>query len=111
MAAPVGVVSSRADRRLGQRNAAEQLGGGRGRNAALAVGDPDPARAGRHRRGHDPLDAQQVPADRRADDVGDRVGRAHLVEVDLLDRRAVDLGLGLGQPGEDPPGEVLLPRR
>ena len=24
--------------------------------------------------------------------------------------RAVDLGLGLGQPGEDAPGEVLLPR-
>ena len=62
-----------------------------------AVGDLDRALPGRHRRGHDALDAQQVPADRRADDVGDRIDRADLVEVDLLDRRAVDLGLGLGQ--------------
>ncbi len=99
------------DGRLGQGNAAQQFGGGGGGNAALAVGDADLAHAGRHRRGHDAIDAQQVPADGRADDVGDRVGRPHFVKMDLLDRGAVDLGLGLGQAGENPVGEVLLPRR
>ena len=97
------------DRRFGQRDAAEQFGGGRGGNAALAVGDLDRAPAGRHRRGHDAIHAQQVPAHGRADDVGNRVGRADLVKMNFFDRRAVDFGLGLGQPGEDASGEVLLP--
>ena len=108
IAAPVGVVSSPATRRRGQRNAPQQLGRGRRGNAAAAVGDLDEAGAGGHRRAHDRFDAQQVPADRRADDVGDRIDRADFVEVDLLDRRAVDLGLGLGQPAKDPLGQVFL---
>ena len=95
----------------GQRNAAEQFRrGGRG-NVALAVGDRDSAAAGGDGRYDQPLRAEQVPADGRADDVGDRVDRADLVEVDLLDRRAMHLGLDLGQPLEDPPRGLFLAGR
>ena len=95
----------------GQRNAAEQLRrGGRG-NVALAVGDGDAAGAGGDGRYDQALRAEQVPADGRADDIGDRVDRADLVEVDLLDRGAMHLGLDLGQPLEDPPRGVFLAGR
>ena len=40
------------------------------------------AAAGRHRRAGEPLDAEQVQPDGRADDVGDAVERPDLVEVD-----------------------------
>ena len=46
--------------------------------------------------------AEQVQADDGAGHVHDRVHRADLVEVDLLDPRAVHPGLGLGQAREDP---------
>ena len=69
---------------------------------------PWPVGTGEH---DDPLDAQQIEADRRADDVGNRVDGADFVEVDFFDRAAVDLGLGLGQLAEDPRGHVAGPRR
>ena len=99
------------DRRLGQRYSPQQFGRRRGGHAELAVRDPNAARAGRNRRHDQPLHAEQVPADGRADDVGNRVGRPDFVEMHLLDGRAVDLRLGLGQPGEDSPGDVLRTRR
>ena len=48
-----------------------------------------------------------------ADDVGDGVERTHLVEVHVLRRRAVHLGLGPGEPFEDveSPGPHWLGQR
>src|SRR5690606_10855081 len=37
----------------------------------------------------------------RTEDIQDRVQRANLVEVDRIDARAVDFGLGLRQPSKD----------
>ena len=48
------------------------------------------------RRHHHPVGPYHVHQQARAHHVGHRVQRAHLVEVDLRDRRAVDLGLRLG---------------
>ena len=99
------------DHRLGQRDAAEQLGRGRGRQGHPAVSRLDPAATGRHRAGLEPIDTQQVEADRRADDVDDRIDRADLVEMDLGQVDPVDLRLGLAELEEDPLGQVLLPGR
>src|SRR6202008_758923 len=42
------------------------------------------------------------PLDRehRADDVDDRIDRAHFVEVDLVDRNPMDRGIRLAEPAE-----------
>ena len=99
------------DRRLGERDALEQLGrAGRGQGHP-AVGRLDPAPAGRHRAGLEPLDAQQVEPDRRADDVDDRVDRADLVEMDLRRGRS-PWTVASASPSlqEDPLGQVVLPR-
>ena len=75
MAAPVGVVNSPSIAHSASgmpRSNSAVAGAG---NAALAVSDLDSAPARRHRRGHDAIHAQQVPADGGADDIGDRVGR------------------------------------
>ena len=92
----------------GQRHAAQQLAGRGSRNRAAAVGDFDETVAGWHGRANDSFDAEQVEADRRADDVGDGIDGADFVEVHLLDRAAVDLGLGLGQLLEDAFGQIFL---
>ncbi len=97
------------DRRFLQRNAAEQLGRGGGGNAALAVGDLDPADPRRNRRGHDVIHPEQLPADRGPDDVGDRIGGTNLMEVDFVDRSAVYAGLGPGQGVEEPASGIPLP--
>jgi len=52
--------------------------------------DFDVARSRRHRRADDPVHAEQRQPDRRADDVGNRIDRSHLVKMDLAERRAVD---------------------
>ena len=75
------------------------------------MGDLDEAVPGRHRRANDAFDAQQIEADRRADDVGNRIDGADFVKMHFLDRRAVHLGLGLGQLVEDPRGQLAVPRR
>jgi hypothetical protein len=55
--------------------------------------------------------SQPLEAEDRADDVDDRVERAHLVQVDLLDRRGVDRGLGLGETMEQALRALLSPGR
>ena len=97
------------DHRLGQRNAFEDLGRGGRRQGHPAVGRLDPALARRDRAGLEAIDAQQVQADGRPDDVDDRIDRPDLVEVDLRQVDAVNLRLGLAQPQEDSLGQVLLP--
>ena len=52
--------------------------------------------------------AQQVPSHRRSNDIGDRIGRADLVKMNLIDARPVYLGLGLAQAGENPFGKRFL---
>src|SRR5262249_53536785 len=59
-----------------------------------------PARE-RQRRGLDRVDAEELEAEGGPGDVDDRVDRADLVEVDVVDRGAVDLRLGGGEPLED----------
>ncbi len=59
------------------------------------------------RRGHEALGLEPGEREDAAHDVDDRVDRPDLVEVDLLGRRAVDRGLGLGQPPEER-GDALL---
>ena len=57
------------------------------------------------------LDAEQVQPDRRADDVGDAVERADLVEVDAFQRHPVDRRLGDRDLAEDGRGQFALLRR
>ena len=52
------------------------------------------------RRTHDGSDVEQVEGQARADDIGNRIGGAHLVKVHLLDGHLVDLRFGLAQPLE-----------
>ena len=61
--------------------------------------------------GHDrALDANQIDENRRRHDIRDRIDRPHLVEVHLLDRQAVGLGLGLGEDAKGAAGECGGPR-
>src|SRR5690606_786051 len=55
------------------------------------------------------VDAEHLECRAGADDVDDRVDRAHLVEVDLLAGLAVEPALGLGERGEHGPGPVAHP--
>ena len=71
----------------------------------------DPAAARRDGTGLEPIDSQQIQADRRTHDIDDRIDRADLVEMDLGQVDPVDLRLGLAQLEEDPLGEVFLARR
>ena len=75
------------------------------------MGDLDEPRSGGNRRALDPFDAEQVPGDGRPDDIGDRIDRAHFVEMDLLHRCPVDLCLGGPQAAKDRQGRLALPRR
>ena len=68
----------------------------------------DDAAAGRHRAASEPFDAEQLEPDRGADEVGDRIEGADLVEMHFLDRNPVDLGLGVGQAAEEALGQILL---
>ena len=43
------------------------------------------------------MDAEEVEGEAGADDVGDGIGRADFVEMDLLDGDLVDFGFGLGE--------------
>ena len=99
------------DHRLGQRDASEQFGRRRCGQWHPAVSGLDPAAAGRHRAGLEPVHAQQVEADRGADDVDDRVDRADFVEVDLGEVDAVNVRLGLAELQEDPLGQIFLAGR
>lgn len=52
---------------------------------------------------------EQIQSDHRANGVDDAVDRPHLVEVDLLQRRAVRVRLGLSQQREDRDALLLHP--
>ncbi len=100
-AAPVGVVISRATGPASTgapRSRATTAGGGTGSGPCAPRVVPDPRTTGLEVR---PRQTEGVETGCHADDVGDRVERADLVEVDLLRRRAVDGGLGSRQAGED----------
>ena len=89
-AAPVGVVSSTGRSRPQVGTPLQQADHGRGRVGQHAVGRPDHPGPGGHRAGPDLVDAEHLEGRRRAHDVDDRVVAAHLVEVDLVDRPAVE---------------------
>ncbi len=56
------------------------------------------------------LDAKQIDENRRRHDISDRIDRPHLVEVHLLDRQTVGLGLSLGKNAKSAAGECSGPR-
>ncbi len=68
-----------------------------------AAGHP---RAERHGRAVHVVESERHEASAHADDVGDRVERADLVEVNVVDGRAVYGGFGLGQSSEHQHGTV-----
>jgi hypothetical protein len=77
------------------------------------VGALDEARSYVDGRGVPLLDVQGAEANGAADDVGDGVDRSYFVEVDFLDRDAVDFALGLGQEleGVERQGTALFGER
>ncbi len=75
------------------------------------MGTADGALADLQRRREDALDAELLEGQADADDVGDRVDRADLVEVHRLDRDAMHRRLGLAQTAEDARGAFAGPRR
>ena len=95
-AAPVGVVSSTAGPRRRPAFGQQARGGGRGHGQHAVLG-LDGAAADVDGRADDGGDAQLVEGHAGADDVGDGIGRADFVEVDLLDGNLVDGGFGLAQ--------------
>ena len=101
--APVGVTSSFCDRsavdRHTQRAAAPSPGPAPERRRARDCTVPPPTLSGDDTMS---LDAEPLEREHGADDVDDRIERADLVQVDPLDRRAVDRGLRLRQPLEQP---------
>jgi hypothetical protein len=56
----------------------------------------------RYGRAVDPINLEVPQPQTKSGDVDQGVGSGELVEADLLPRGAVDLGLGLGEPLEDP---------
>ena len=67
------------------------------------MGAAGEAGAEAQRRGVDLVDAEQGKPGDRADDIDQGVGGADLVQVDLVDRGAVDLRLGRGDERVSPP--------
>ena len=67
----------------------------------------DGARSDVERGGEDQRGAHRVEQPRGSAHIGDRVDRAGLVKMDLLERNAVHLGLGLAEPAEDLERPVL----
>ena len=96
------------DRQIDERDAFEQLGRAGSRDWANAVSDLDASASRRHRTRNDFIDAEQVKSDRRSNDVHDRVDRADFVEMNLVERRAMHAGFGLGDVLEDFQSELLL---
>ena len=90
----------RAARSGVRRDAAEQLGHGGRRHRHLAVRAAHPARADGDRRDDQLVEPEVLEPRADADDVGDRVEGADLVEVHVVGRGAVHRGLRDGQPLE-----------
>ena len=70
-------------------------------NGQDAVRAGDCSAANIQRRTDELIDAERLGADRRADDIHDRVGRADFVEVNVLDVDVVDLGFRRAQREKD----------
>ena len=111
IAAPGGRRHLAVDHRFGERNSAQDLGGGGGGQGHSPVSRLDPAAARRHRARLEPIDSEQIEADRRTHDVDDRIDGADLVKVNLGQVDPVHARLGLAQLHEDPLGQVFLARR
>ena len=78
------------------RDALQQLHGGRRRHRELPVRRADGSAADMDRRGGNPVRLQQMHQIADRHHIGHRVQRAELVKVDVLHRAAVDLALGFG---------------
>ena len=72
------------------------------------MGDFNEAVPGRYGRANDPFNTEQVEADRRAHNIGDRIDRTDFVEVHLFDRTPVNFCFSFGQLLENPFGQILL---
>jgi len=59
------------------------------------------------RRADDGADIEQVEGQAGAHDIGDGIGRAHLVEMHFLDGHLVNLRLGLAETAEN--GDGIAP--
>ena len=97
MSAPVGVTSSCWIGSAIDRRVAEQPDGRRRRHRKDAVRRVDHAAAHIQRRAHDRVGRKPLEPEHRADDVDDRIERADLVQVHLLDGHLMDRGFRLGQ--------------
>jgi hypothetical protein len=51
------------------------------------------------------MDSKLVPSDGATDDIDDRIDRSYLVEMDLVDRDAMDSSLGFGKALENTVGD------
>ena len=117
------VADGRQDRGAGRRcqlhlnvrrrqwHALEQLGRPRSGEGHPSVGGDDRSLARRHRARLEPIDAEQIEADRRPHDIDDRVDGPDLVEVDLRQIDPMHRRFGSTEPGEDPERQFLLPGR
>jgi hypothetical protein len=52
------------------------------------------------------MDSKLVPSDGATDDIDDRIDRSYLVEMDLVDRDAMDSSLGFSKPLENTVGNT-----
>jgi hypothetical protein len=91
---------------LRHRHAGQQVLGGGGRVGHLAMRTADRADAGGQRTARDAAHAELVEREAGADDIGDRVPGADLMEMDGLRRFAVDGSLRFRQRLKDVEGEV-----
>ena len=93
MAAPVGVANSLLNVRRVRGNAAQEVGCGGGGDGEGAVGAFDGATSHIDRRAVPGADVQMDDTGGGADDIDDGVYGSDLVEVNLVNRHVVDLGL------------------
>ena len=87
--------------------ALDRRGGGEREDSMARLHEASPHR----QRRDDDLGAEPVDRGGAADDVDEGVDRADLVEVDVVDRGAVNLRLGLGEAPERRVRELFHPRR
>ena len=96
---------------LVDRNALGQARRRRRRHRERAVRAADGAAAQVQRRGDDAIGAEPLEREDAADDVHDRVERAHFVQVDVFDRHLVDVGLDGREAADQRDGAIARRRR
>ena len=74
------------------------------------MGDPDKTGPGRNGRSRRAMDSMLVPSDGATDDIDNRIDRSYLVEMDLVDRYAMDSRLGFGKTLENSVGDTSCRR-